>query len=95
MHSNSGVAAATCLMVNGAVSKFMSNLPDSVIPISPSTTTPGSGGGVNIATSTRPITQGMMYLVDGELLTEQELKLKLNASLTLLIGIIQLLMGEI
>lgn len=77
-----GVATATSLMVQSAVARFMSNLPPEVLVIEPDPR--------NDSSTPAP---GALYVLDNCTYSRKELELLVNASLTMLVGIVQLTMG--
>ena len=99
------MAAATSIISAGAVTKVLENLPPGVIPLYtlPSSTadagvtvesnisTSPPNGGLSITTSAEPVG----YMLNGVVYTKYDFMVQISASLTLLLGIVQLVMGII
>ena len=99
------MAAATSIISARAITKVLSNLPPGVIPLY---TLPGStadgGGTVGSNISSSAPSDGLSsaagadpvgYMLNGVVYTKYDFMVQISASLTLLLGIVQLVMGII
>lgn len=83
------MAAATSIISAGAVSKVLANLPPGVTPLY---FLPGASGGGNISDGLAGA-EPVGYELNGVVYSKYEFMVQISASLTLLLGLVQLVMG--